>query len=37
VKKQRKLDAQRTMRERKENYGEMNQYDGTYHLWFEGR
>lgn len=24
-------------RERKENYGEMNQFDGSYHNWFEGR
>ena len=37
VKKQRKPDTQRTMRKRKENYGEMIQYDGTYHLWFEDR
>lgn len=37
VKKQRKRDTQRTMRERKENVGEMEQYDGSYHNWFEGR
>ena len=37
VKKQKKPDTQRTMRERKPNYGEMIQYDGTYHRWFEDR
>ncbi|MDA3839595.1 MAG: ISNCY family transposase [Patescibacteria group bacterium] len=24
-------------RERKDNYGEMEQFDGSYHSWFEGR
>lgn len=24
-------------RERKDNYGEMQQFDGSYHQWFEGR
>lgn len=24
-------------RERKDNYGEMEQFDGSYHNWFEGR
>ena len=24
-------------RERKDNYGEMQQFDGSYHSWFEGR
>lgn len=24
-------------RERKDNYGEMQQFDGSYHRWFEGR
>ena len=24
-------------RERKDNYGEMEQFDGSYHQWFEGR
>ena len=24
-------------RERKDNYGEMDQFDGSYHNWFEGR
>lgn len=24
-------------RERKDNYGEMQQFDGSYHNWFEGR
>jgi len=37
VKTQRKPDFSRTMRVRKENFGEMVQYDGTYHLWFEDR
>ena len=37
AKKQKKPDTQRTMRPRKENYGEMTQYDGSYHLWFENR
>ena len=37
VKKQRKRDIQRTMRERKACFGEMIQYDGSYHNWFEGR
>jgi len=26
----------RSWRERKENYGEMQQFDGSYHNWFEG-
>lgn len=26
-----------TWRERKDNYGEMEQFDGSYHNWFEGR
>lgn len=26
-----------TWRERKDNYGEMQQFDGSYHNWFEGR
>lgn len=37
VKKQKKPDTQKCMRPRKENYGEMTQYDGSYHLWFENR
>ncbi len=37
VRKQRKKDIQRTMRERKESFWEMEQYDGSYHNWFEGR
>lgn len=37
IKKQRKKDVQRTMRERKESAGEMEQYDGSYHNWFEWR
>lgn len=36
--KQRKRnEKQFTARERKENYGEMIQYDGSYHKWFEWR
>jgi hypothetical protein len=37
VKKQKRPDTQRMKRERKPNYGEMVQYDGSYHLWFEDR
>lgn len=37
IKKQKKIDKQRTMRIRKENYWEMIQYDWSYHLWFENR
>ena len=34
----RKLHAHyRAWRERKEHYGEMQQFDGSYHDWFEGR
>lgn len=33
-----KSDAKRfAWRERKDNYGEMQQFDGSYHNWFEGR
>lgn len=36
--KSRKLHAHyRAWRERKESYGEMQQFDGSYHDWFEGR
>lgn len=37
AKKQKHPDIQRTMRARKECRGEMIQYDGSYHNWFEGR
>jgi len=29
--------GRRSWRERKDNYGEMVQFDGSYHDWFEGR
>jgi hypothetical protein len=32
-----KPDKQFTARERRECYGDMSQYDGSYHQWFEGR
>jgi hypothetical protein len=33
-----KLDIKKHFwRERKDNYGEMEQFDGSYHNWFEGR
>ena len=33
-----KSDAKKHFwRERKDNYGEMQQFDGSYHNWFEGR
>ena len=33
-----KADAKKHFwRERKDNYGEMEQFDGSYHNWFEGR
>jgi transposase len=35
--KKRKMKEHFTRRERKENYGEMIQFDGSYHDWFEGR
>lgn len=36
--KSRKIHAHyRAWRERKERYGEMQQFDGSYHDWFEGR
>lgn len=36
-KKRKTQTKQFTARERKASYGEMVQYDGSYHLWFEGR
>jgi len=35
--KKRKIKKHFTQRERKEYFGEMNQFDGSYHDWFEGR
>ena len=38
IPKKRKHNKQyRSQRERKESFGEMIQFDGCYHLWFEGR
>lgn len=37
ARKRKKIDKQFTTRERKENYWEMVQYDGSYHKWFEWR
>lgn len=37
-KPKKKADAKKhAWRERKDNYGEMEQFDGSYHNWFEGR
>lgn len=37
-KAKKKSDAKKfSWRERKDNYGEMQQFDGSYHNWFEGR
>ncbi len=37
-KPRRKTEAKKyAWRERKNNYGEMEQFDGSYHNWFEGR
>jgi len=36
-KKRRGATEYRMKRERKEHYGEMQQFDGSYHNWFEGR
>ncbi len=35
--KQKKKEEHREWRQRKANYGEMNQYDGSYEYWFEAR
>lgn len=35
--KKRKFKKHFTQRERKASYGEMSQFDGSYHDWFEGR
>jgi len=38
IPKKRKRNKQyRSQRERKESFGEMIQFDGCYHFWFEGR
>lgn len=37
AKTRKKTEKQYTKRERKENYGEMVQYDWSYHQWFEWR
>ena len=37
LKSRRKNNEHREWRPRKENYGTMLQYDGSYHLWFEDR
>lgn len=36
-KPKKKKDVHRAWRERKAVYGEMEQFDGSYHNWFEGR
>lgn len=35
--KKKKLNQKHFWRERKDSYGEMEQFDGSYHNWFEGR
>jgi transposase len=35
--KRRQKQQHRQWRERKDHYGEMEQFDGSYHDWFEGR
>ena len=35
--KQRRKTTYRCWRERKESFGELQQFDGSYHNWFEGR
>ena len=37
TRKQKKTGEHRSWRPRKENFGEMQQFDGSYHLWFENR
>ncbi len=37
TRKQKKTGKYRSWRPRKENFGEMQQFDGSYHLWFENR
>lgn len=37
TRKQKKTGEYRTWRPRKEYFGEMQQFDGSYHLWFEKR
>ncbi len=37
IRKQKKTGGYRSWRPRKEYFGEMEQFDGSYHLWFEKR
>jgi len=37
TRKQKNIGVHRSWRARKEYFGEMQQFDGSYHLWFEGR
>jgi hypothetical protein len=37
TRKQKKLGDYHSWRPRKENFGELEQFDGSYHLWFEDR
>jgi len=37
VKSRKKPKQRHVWRERRSNYGEMQQFDGSYHKWFEGR
>lgn len=37
VRPRKKNKEYRAWRQRKEQYGEMEQFDGSYHAWFEGR
>ena len=37
TRKQKDIGIHRSWRPRKEYYGEMQQFDGSYHLWFENR
>ncbi len=37
TRKQKKIGEYRSWRPRKEYYGELEQFDGSYHLWFEKR
>lgn len=37
TRKQRKTGEYRSWRPRKEQFGELEQFDGSYHLWFENR
>ena len=37
TRKQKSISVHRSWRPRKEYFGEMQQFDGSYHLWFENR